>query len=400
MASFLARRSSDHLDLLDAGVSAQEIIAQLRARSTRVKVLTLGHNGLGDAGIMQLCEFLASKEGLVLGVESLSLNTNAIGDAGLGALGHLLSRRPGSMHTLFLQNNVFTDDEATLRHFAHCLNASRLVNIFLSSNALLDTGVSAFLSTLAAPRLRELHLSAVGLSSAGLPALLGYLASRRSASLRTLKLNGNKLGNEGVRALGVVIERCNWWLEELEVYANDDPDSDDNNVPPPIPAPVQIQPGAMILRPKENASAPFRAVLARNRLLRIETRRGALALLKVARIVLLHPRLATSNALVLRSAALVVVEPGTSPTLPEHSRTAPFAWLSLPYELRLHVLRFVVADTVLSAEQHARICAYAESPPLHNGLGGGADGGVEEWLDAVGCAWFDPGDGVEGVARG
>ena len=48
------------------------------------QVLTLGHNGLGDAGTMHLFEYLSTARD-ARELESISLNTNAIGDAGLGA---------------------------------------------------------------------------------------------------------------------------------------------------------------------------------------------------------------------------------------------------------------------------------------------------------------------------
>lgn len=306
----------------------------------------------------------------------------------------------------------------------------------------------AFLSALDSRSLRELHLSAVELHSSS--ALIDYLTSPRSAPLRALKLNGNRLGAAGVGALLGAVEQGNWWLEDLEVYANEeDPGAQMAAVP------VMPQAGALILRPKD-PHTQFRAVLQRNRIMREETRRGAVGLLKVARVALGRPRIASSTALVLRQSpgSPARDNPPLDSTSSSRAGSTSFAWLSLPYELRLHVLSFIPPHGILSRDQFLRVCAYAEGstvvpdgastssaelcsstsptqapstgptdPPSavnppdamstrypqdiqtarapHNIANARAPRDVEDWLERVGCAWFEPrGDMVQGVDAG
>lgn len=261
-------------------------------------------------------------------------------------------------------------DPDALADFAQALNQSRLRHLLLSSNAIGDNGAAAFLDVLAAPRLVELHLSAVGLGPASAGPLNRYLSSPRSASLRILKVNGNRLGDFS-DALAKTLEHSNWWLEDLEAFGNDWPTGPMSTTPS----------GALVVRRHVTA---FRAVLGRNKLLRLETRKNALALLRVARIVLLHPRPATSTALVLRRDYVHDMDQDVTTSPTSTYERAYFSWLNLPYELRLHVLRFVVPTSVLSPSQHSRVCLYAErAVPVFQ-----MD--VDEWLYEVGCAWFEP----------
>ncbi|EJD42911.1 RNI-like protein [Auricularia subglabra TFB-10046 SS5] len=357
--SLLARlsRIQDPLDLLDTGVDADTVIDTLRQRWLPLKGLNLGHNNLGDKGVTRLLKYLRTPQGAALGVSTLGLTTTGISNAGLAALAYHFKIANGStLEELSLQNNKFTGDPSSLTYFAHGVNASPLRKLYLSSNNLGDVGLAAFFDALDAPALQELQVSAVGLSDAGAPALCNFLGSRRSASLRVLHMNGNGLGPAGVAALVKAVDAGNFGLEKIELFSND-------------------------IAPDDKLLARLGILLERNRLMRNETRRSALQLLTIARVVLLHPRPAPAPS------------PSTSTALVLWSSRAPAPdervawWLSLPYELRLHVLRFAVDESALSQAQHARVCAYAETPVARS-----SPASVDAWLELVGCAAYEPDD--------
>ena len=245
-------------------------------------------------------------------------------------------------------------DSGLATAFAHALNSSRLETLSLTTNSsLADEFIAAFMPVLNTPYLQELQISVLGLTQASTTHLVDYLSSSR-CRLRALRANGNRLGPRGARAIVRAIHRHNFTLGKLELYANGlfDPNADESGE-----TSASDDEGSRPLW--QDSERELARALQRNRLLREDTEREALNLLRYARAVLLKPRspacLSTSRALVPLAMASV-----------DGPATLPFRFTSLPTELQLHILSFLAPT--LSTAQRIRICAYASSaatlPPL------------------------------------
>lgn len=185
---------------------------------------------------------------------------------------------------------------------------------------------------------------------------MDYLSSAR-CRLRALRANGNRLGLRGARAIVRAIHRHNFTLGKLELYANGlaDPDPDESGETSASDD-EGTRSGRALWQDSERELA---RALQRNRLLREDTEREALSLLRYARAVLLRPRNPTTF-----SASRALVPLGI--TIAEYPPALPFRFTSLPTELQLHILSFLAPT--LSTAQRIRIYAYASSaatlPPL------------------------------------
>ena len=87
-------------------VGAQEVIKQILARRSVTKLI-LGHNDLGDSGCEELFGFLNSDAGRNYKITHISLNSNGIGNAGLEAIAEYLEGNE-YLRELFLQNVSIT----------------------------------------------------------------------------------------------------------------------------------------------------------------------------------------------------------------------------------------------------------------------------------------------------
>lgn len=230
--------------------------------------------------------------------------------------------------------------------------------------------MSHFLPQLNAPYLRELTLSSMGLTRISLPHILAYLSSPRCYPLGTLKINGNDLEHRSIRKITKSIDKHNFTLIRLEMYANNLADRGDS----PQDSDDEPMPNGPV----------FLSIFSRNGYLKKQTEKEALTLLRCARATLLRSK---------------------SPPSPDdlQSPDAVFPFSRLPTELQLHVLKFVAPN--LSTSQRLRIFEYASNPstlpPLLPRLGRsnppewgvfGSSPGEEErtqWLDVVRCDHYD-----------
>lgn len=237
-----------------------------------------------------------------------------------------------------------------------------------------------FLSNLHAPSLRELHLSAMGISRLSVPCLLSYLSSPRCYPLATLKLNGNNLGSRSIRKIAKSIDKHNFTLTQLEMYASNLADRGDSTADSDD-------------KPISNSSVVLSSTLSRNEYLKKQTEKESLALLRCARAVLLRSK----------------SPPPDKPQSPD----ALFQFTGLPTELQLHILAFIAPH--LSRSQRVRVFEYASDPStlpsllprLGNsrnlermvlsgmGLAYGEKERVE-WFETVRCDYYDA-DGTHGM---
>jgi len=203
-----------------------------QAICTEVESLELGGNLFEDAGAEALAASKLQK------IETLSLAYCRVGDRGLNALCNSRTLRPP--RTLDLSSNRIT--RAALTTFASSDWTSELVHIDISHNDLSESGVGALVG---APMLQQLEtLGAAGSGQLSTPLditvrLLGQLDPSkitalnlsgstvgedgakliaRMSSLRSLKLNGTYITEEGVLALANAPNLGN--LEVLELHKN------------------------------------------------------------------------------------------------------------------------------------------------------------------------------------
>jgi hypothetical protein len=80
----------------------------------------------------------------------------------------------------------------------------RLTKLFLSGNAIGDTGAEALAAADTLPALRELRLNRAGITDRGASALAGSSLVTR---LDALFLSGNHLGDDGARRLATALDR-------------------------------------------------------------------------------------------------------------------------------------------------------------------------------------------------
>lgn len=357
--------SRSHIESLDAGLSsvngAREVITQIRSRQLVTKLI-LGHNELGDDGCETLFRFLHSPQGRGYPVAEISLNSNGIGDRGLLAISEYLKDNM-TLKELFLQNNAFAGEPEVVAAFVEALNTSRLETLSLTTNqALGDTFAAQFFPVLDALFLREIQLSVMGLTYHSAPHIIEYLSSSR-CRLSTLRVNGNRLGIRGGRGIVRALQRHNFTLTKLEMYANGIVDADASSE---TTGSDDDGTGTMMWADKQKE---LDRLLTRNMHLKRATGREALSLLQYARAVLLRPRNDGTGTGVSACMALV---PSRSP-IPMDSLlsaiAAPyvlsppepaFPFQRLPTELQLHTLSFLAPT--LSSAQRIRIYTYAASP--------------------------------------
>lgn len=110
---------------------------------------------------------------------------------------------------------------------ASAINDSRLRFLSLASNNHLgDSFVQHFLPFLRSRHFRELHINAVGLTVRSAPVIAAWISgdphrhSDAACYLQIFKSSGNSLGVNGVWEIVRAIERGNWGITKVEVYAN------------------------------------------------------------------------------------------------------------------------------------------------------------------------------------
>ena len=123
--------------------------------------------------------------------------------------------------------NTLLPDPAVFSSLAGAINDSRLRFLSLTSNNQLgDAFVEYFLPYLRSRHLHELHINAIGLTARSAPAIGAWISGHPQRSsdgtchLQIFKSSGNSLGVSGVWEIVRAIERGNWSITKVEVYAN------------------------------------------------------------------------------------------------------------------------------------------------------------------------------------
>ena len=200
----------------DAGVEALAACAIASGALSSLTVLGLSDNRIRDVGIAALAKALGVPHGFPR-LEELVLSLNRIGDAGMlsfadhmrrGVLRHLVTLRLDS-------NRIGADGARSLaRSFGRGAMAG-VATLDLSGNKLMDAGVMSLsrIAPKALHRLERLDLSGNALGGrnfdgggdAGVEAIAAAVAEGCLPALHTLRLNANRVGDEGATALATAI---------------------------------------------------------------------------------------------------------------------------------------------------------------------------------------------------
>jgi len=262
----------------------------------------------------------------------------------------------------FLKNEL-TPDPATLTSFASALNSSRLRLLSVTGNSQLgDLFVDRFLPLLRSRSLGELHINAIGLTPRGASAIAAWVAGSKvmdnqgTCYLHTLKCSGNNLGVRGVWEVIRAIEKGNWALSKVEVYANQltapqlqiiasqssSTEFPMTDQPPGIPETEEAW---------KDCERGLHRVIMRNQYWRRQTGKEACNLLRHARPLLMCSKLLPT------SSAPSHLRPNSNPS---PTSTILFPFFALPNELKLYILALFAPS--LSSTQRIRVYKYASDP--------------------------------------
>jgi Ran GTPase-activating protein (RanGAP) involved in mRNA processing and transport len=152
---------------------------------TKVHTISLVHNGIGDAGAIELAKVLPSTQ-----VHTLDLYNNRIGAAGAIELAKHL---PGThVHTLYLSNNQIGD--LGVKELAKVLANTQLRTLNLGYNQIGDLGVKELAKVLANTQVHVISLYDNKIGAAGAIELAKALPNTQ---VYTLHLVNNQIGAEG-----------------------------------------------------------------------------------------------------------------------------------------------------------------------------------------------------------
>ncbi|KAH7886927.1 hypothetical protein F5I97DRAFT_1072739 [Phlebopus sp. FC_14] len=355
--------SRTHFSRIDQGLcgtaGAQKIISQLNLQRSTVTKLILNHNLLSDDGVSQLFAYLCSTHGSRhrATLIEISLTSNSIGCKGVQAVAEYI-RSNGVLQTLWLANNDLTPDFATLSCLASAINSSQLRMLSLTGNSRLgDAFAERFFPLLHSRALQELHINTIGMTVRSTGDLCAWITGCVTQNgggmcrLQTLKCCGNSLGMKGVWEVIQAIERGNWCLTKVEMYANQlaDPVAPQQ---PDVGLSTQQSPAIASSNIPETEEAwkdcerGLHRVLMRNVYWKRQAEKEALKLLKYSRPLLIRSKSASKSP--------------TSPQSPSPAATTRFPFYSLPNELKLHILALLAPS--LSSAQRTRIYNYASDP--------------------------------------
>ncbi|KAH7928635.1 hypothetical protein BV22DRAFT_1126441 [Leucogyrophana mollusca] len=350
--------SRSHVNRIDEGLSgalgAQKIIAQLNTHRSPVTRITLSHNSLGDQGVSLLFTFLCSPAGARHrnNISEISLTSNGIGCRGLQAIAEYIQDNE-ALKTVWIANNNLVFDPAAFSALADALNSSRLRFLSVTGNPRLgDAFAAGFLPLLRSPHLQELHINNVGLTRKSGSVIAEWVAGSGKGgglcALTTLKCSANSLGIRGVWQVIRAVQRGNWSLTKLEMYANhlagpQDAEEEDLS--------EESADGEPLIRETEDAwkesEHALHMAIRRNANMKRETEKEALNLLRYSRPLLVRPKSVPASA------------PSLPPSPPTDS-SCLFPFHALPVELKLHILALLTQT--LSSAQRTRIYNYASDP--------------------------------------
>lgn len=206
------------LNLGGTDLPIDSIIAVLRACPSLEHVY-LGGNGIGSAGMKQLCEQVLMRNNII---EKLDVRYNDIGPDGCEALADLVflsssncssscGTRCSCIRHLYLEGNDIGDRGAVaLAKALKCYDQCKIQELFLGANKIGSTGAKALAESLggvASSKLEKLYLEGNSIGPEGAKAFEGalnrlYAGNDGEASLKKLFVDNNGIGKEGSEALG------------------------------------------------------------------------------------------------------------------------------------------------------------------------------------------------------
>ncbi|KAI9636616.1 uncharacterized protein MKK02DRAFT_37216 [Dioszegia hungarica] len=351
------RSTSDLVYLPDHGFVGEEGALRILAKVNRqIRRLDVSHNLLGSEGTLVLMQGLNSLRhqystsdlGL-WGLTEINLGHNGITDSVVDViLGY--AKKDVMMRKVQLQGNRIELRE-NLDSILYCLNASQLESLSLTDNRrLLDKSIIRLFDSLSTPHLNELHLSICNLGPEISPSIISYLTSPRSRYLELLGLNGNRLGLEAVRNLINTLERGNFTILNLGLFASSSASDAAHH---------EEEDGVEAVQPREKRreerqlgqeTARIPRLLERNRLLTQRVEAAALRCLPCARILL--------NA---KSPSDIDTAQRAIESISLKTHTPYFRLLDLPPEVIYLIVRHTSGDAAaLSDAQFTRLRKDAE----------------------------------------
>lgn len=176
------------------------------------------------------------------------------------------------------------------------------------------------------PTLGDVQVSTADVTYAAVPHIVNFISSPRS-HLHTLRANGNKIGIRGIREIVQAVERHNYNLTKVDLFANwadgSETESEEDRT---------MEAWKKLRERLDNATK-------RNERLKRETAKGAFTLLRHSRAVLLRTI-------------------GVSQAIQQYDYPTPIP--RLPMELQLHILSFLAPT--LTTTQRLRIFNFAATP--------------------------------------
>ncbi|XP_059817457.1 NACHT, LRR and PYD domains-containing protein 3-like [Hypanus sabinus] len=195
-------------ELRDSGVKL--VSAALRNQECKIQKLWLRNVGLTDSGAEDLASALSTKPSLT----ELDLSENELGDSGVKLVSAALRNQECKIQKLWLRNVGLTDSGAGDLASALSTNPS-MTELGLGCNKLGDSGVklvSAALRSLEC-KIQKLWLDSADLTDSGVEDLFSVLSI--NPSLTELDLNGNKLGDSGVKLASAALRNAECKIQKL-----------------------------------------------------------------------------------------------------------------------------------------------------------------------------------------
>ncbi|KAK4686808.1 hypothetical protein P7C73_g3309, partial [Tremellales sp. Uapishka_1] len=376
--ALVLRNNSDLVYLPDHGLVGDD--------GGQIRRVDVSHNLLGSEGTISLFRGLSQMRqrrnqthvNEVWGLTEINLGCNSLGDEALDTiLGY--AKKDVCLRKLLVPVNEIRL-ENNLDSIVNSLNSSLLSDFSLTNNANLHPPSAARLfATLHNPNLHSLHLSACNLGPSLAGPIAEFLTSPRSRNLDVLELNANGFGVEGVRRIIGAIEKSNFTILQLGLFANDPrrmvQEADDGNIREQVGEDETVS-----LNYEVSERLPL--LLQRNRLLTKRIKAAAGRVIAPARIIL-NARDLNEEEIARGVIRDIGLDSGSG-------RPRPFPLLELPPEVRLLIIKHCSRDPeAISENQYARLLVEAKDLARWKkvrsmGHGLGAEEAKEKWLEKGG----------------
>ena len=212
LSKLLTRVSLEKL-VLEENLIGDEGFVRLAAGLARVAKVNLRSNLVTGVGCQEFMRALATTD---CTMQRLDLSENVIGNDGASAIGMFLQEKRCTLELLEVESCLLTDDG--IGELARGLSKSRLIHLSLSQNQMGEWGAKHLVEMLAQNKsLQTLEVSSCHISDSTMDILAQGLSA--NATLQSLSAAFNAFGNDGLKAIGVVLPACN--LERLELQFND-----------------------------------------------------------------------------------------------------------------------------------------------------------------------------------